>query len=187
VAGACGSAHAPDPVPPSPVAPRCSDAAGPGRTGPVGRPLPGYPTAAAVYPVSVRRLRAWPPASSPTPPHSNAVAFGVAVPITRGYRGPAPPVTTPRLAHKGNKCATVAHLARTVGRMAVIFITRVSRRQACHCHRPSRFCLDTGAVCHQASTAGPLSSGHSLMDVRFLHTQERSHAAPPSASPNFTR
>src|ERR1700693_1415912 len=44
------------------------------------RPLPGYPTAPALYPVSVRRLRALASGFLPPPPRGDAVAFGLRFP-----------------------------------------------------------------------------------------------------------
>ena len=62
------------------------------------RPLPGYPTAAAFYPVPVRQLRALLPASSPprlaTPQLPSAICSGQSA---RG--GLPPPRSTPCLAH----------------------------------------------------------------------------------------
>ena len=63
------------------------------------RPLPGYPTAPALYPMSVRQLRALPPASSP--PHLAVTQL----PLANGSgqsarRGLAPPRSVPCLAHR---------------------------------------------------------------------------------------
>jgi hypothetical protein len=63
------------------------------------RPLPGYPTAPALYPMSVRQLRALPPAASP--PHLAMTQL----PLANGSgqsarRGLAPPRSVPCLAHR---------------------------------------------------------------------------------------
>ena len=63
------------------------------------RPLPGYPTAPALYPMSVRQLRALPPASSP--PHLAVTQL----PLANGSgqsarRGLTPPRSVPCLAHR---------------------------------------------------------------------------------------
>src|SRR5207245_243902 len=66
------------------------------------RPLPGYPTAPAFYPVSVRRLRVWPQASFPprlaTTQLPSANGSGQSA-----RRGLAPPRSSPCLAHKTDR------------------------------------------------------------------------------------
>src|ERR1035437_6910911 len=66
------------------------------------RPMPGYPTTPAWYPVPVRQLRVLPPASSP--PHLAVtqlpLANGSGQPARRGL---APPRSAPCLAHMGSK------------------------------------------------------------------------------------
>jgi len=67
----------------------------------IGHPHPrlGYPAAPALYPISVRRLRVWPPASFP-PTSLSSSCLRLVVPITRAHRGLSPPAVTPCLAHK---------------------------------------------------------------------------------------
>ena len=72
------------------------------------RPLPGYPTAPALYPMSVRQLRALPPASSP--PHLAVTQL----PLANGSgqsarRGLAPPRSVPCLAHRRGWPAFAGH------------------------------------------------------------------------------
>jgi hypothetical protein len=63
------------------------------------RPMPGYPTAPALYPVPVRQLRALPPASSPPRLATTQLpsASGSGQPARKGL---APPTSTPCLAHR---------------------------------------------------------------------------------------
>src|SRR5215475_13366988 len=85
------------------------------------RPLPGYPTAPALYPVSVRQLRASPPASFP-PCLARRSCLRLVVPITKAHRGLVPPVTAPCLTHKGRQAGN--------SRLAVLLRPRKARPTA---------------------------------------------------------
>ena len=83
------------------------------------RPLPGYPTTPALYPVSVRRLRAWPPASSP--PRLTATQL----PSARGshHQGPQRTSTSSNNAMPGTIVAA--------GAVPAAFCCRNGEKQVC--------------------------------------------------------